>query len=169
MKIMALTLLVVFAGLPAAKAQNLEKQAVRALQTTATFSAQSAEKHWSVPIKSADGNTAYVLSLEPDFDVGHNVVLLELVLHRPGDKREAPNLLARTRRYHGLQPFYFNADDLAQGAQKSIFGARRTLTLKDLGMVVRLAILEATASAISTGNYRLDALDLQIEIANSNP
>jgi hypothetical protein len=36
-------------------------------------------------------------------------------------------------------------------------------------MVLRLAILKATASAISAGNYRLDALDLQIEIANSNP
>ncbi len=35
------------------------------LRTSATFSAQSPENRWSVPIKSPDGSTAYVLSLEP--------------------------------------------------------------------------------------------------------
>ena len=56
------------------------------LRTSATFSAQSPENRWSVPIKSPDGSTAYVLSLEPGFDVGHHVVTLELLLRRPGDK-----------------------------------------------------------------------------------
>jgi hypothetical protein len=145
-----------------------EKRGIVALRTTATFSAQSSEKRWSAPIRSTDGRTAYVLSLEPDYDAGHHVVLLELVLHRPGDKSDAPNLLAPTRRWHGLQRFHLNADDLAQGAQKSVFGARRTFTLKELGIVVRLAVLKATVSPISSRNYQLDALDLQIEVVNPN-
>jgi hypothetical protein len=45
------------------------------LRTSVTFSSQSPENRWSVPIKSTDGSTAYVLSLEPDFDVGRLISL----------------------------------------------------------------------------------------------
>jgi len=139
------------------------------LQTSATFSAQSPENRWSVPIKWTDGSTAYVLSLEPDFDLGHHIVTLELVLRRPGGKTDAPNLLDPTGRRHGLQAYDFAADDLARGVQNSAFGEKRTVSLKTLGLVVRIAVSKATASPISAGNYQLDALDLQIEADNLNP
>jgi hypothetical protein len=136
------------------------------LRTSATFSAQSPENRWSVPIKSPDGSTAYVLSLEPDFDVGHHVVTLELVLRRPGDKTDAPNLLDPTERRHGLQAYDFAADDLAHGAQKSAFGEKRTVSLKNLGLVLRIAVSKALVSPISAGNYQFGSLELQIELDN---
>lgn len=139
------------------------------LRATATFSSQSPENRWSVPIKSTDGGSVYVLSLEPDFDVGHHIVTLELVLRHSGDKTDAPNLLDPTGKRHGLQAYDFAADDLAQGVQKSAFGEKRTVFLKSLGLVVRIDVSKAMVRPISAGNYQLDALDLQIKVDNPNP
>jgi hypothetical protein len=139
------------------------------LQTSVAFSSHSPESRWSVPIKSTDGSTVYVLSLEPGFDSGHHTVTLELVLRHSGDKTDAPNLLDPTGRRHGLQAYDFAANDLAQGVQKSAFGDKRTVSLKSLGLVLRIAVSKAVVSPISAGNYQLDALDLQIEVDNVNP
>jgi hypothetical protein len=139
------------------------------LRTTATFSARSPQNRWYVSIKSANGSTAYVLSLEPDFDVGHHVVTLELVLRRPGENNDAHNLLDPTGRRHGLQPYDFAADDLAMGVQKSALGKKRIVSLKNLALVVRMAVSKATVSPTSAGNYQLDALNVEIEVDNSNP
>jgi hypothetical protein len=138
------------------------------VRTSVAFSAQSAESRWSVPIKSTKGSTVYILSLEPDFDVEHHIVTPELVLRRPDDKTDAANLLDPTGRRHGLQAYDFAADDLAQGVQKSAFGEKRTVSLKGLGLVVRLAVSKAAVRPISAGTYQLDALDLQIKVDNSN-
>jgi len=136
------------------------------LQTTATFSTQAPENRWSVPIKSTDGSTAYILSLEPDLDLGHHVVTLELVLRRPGDKTDAANLFDPTGTRHGLQAYDFAASDLAQGVKKSAFGEKRTVSLRDLGLMVQIVISKAAVSPISAGSYQIDALDLQIEAEN---
>lgn len=144
------------------------KQRIIPLRTSVAFSAQAAESRWSVPIRWTEGSTAYALSLEPDFDAGRHIVTLDLVLRRPNDKTQSRNLLDPTGRRHGLQPYDFAADDLAQGVQKSAFGENRTVFLRSLGLVVRIAISKATVSPISVGNYQLDALDLQIEVDNSN-
>jgi hypothetical protein len=139
------------------------------LHTSAEFSSQASGNRWSVPIKSTDGSTAYVLTLEPGFDVGHHVVTLELVLRHPGDKADAPNLLDPTGKRHGLQSYDFAADDLAHGVQKSAFGGGRMVSLKKLGLVVRIDVLKATVSSVSAGSYQLDALELRVEVDNSNP
>jgi hypothetical protein len=139
------------------------------LRTSLTFSSRSPEGSWSVPIKSTDGRTVYVLSLEPDFDVGHHIVTLELVLRHSADKSDAPNLLDPTGSRHGLQAYDFVADDLAKGVQKSAFGEKRTVPLKSLGLVLRIAVSKAAVSPTSAGNHQLDALDLEIEVDNLNP
>ncbi|MGA8366656.1 MAG: hypothetical protein ACLQMT_10100 [Candidatus Acidiferrales bacterium] len=139
------------------------------LRTSVHFSPRSSLGQWSVPIKSIDGRTVYVLSLEPDFSVGNHLATLTLVLRHFGDKDDAPNLLDPAGIWHGIQPCDFVANDLAQGAQKSVFGDKRTISRKDLGFVVRIIVSKAVVSPISAGNYQLDALDLQIEVNNSNP
>jgi hypothetical protein len=159
------TFFVTIALLPIAAA----KPRIVPLQTSVKFSTQASENRWSVPIKSTDGSTAYVLSLEPDFDVGHHIVTLELVLRHSADKSDGPNLLDPTRSRHGLQAYDFAADDLVQGVQKSAFGEKRTVTLKSLGLVLRITVSKAAVSTISVGNHQLDALDLQIEVDNLNP
>lgn len=138
------------------------------LRTNATYPTRSAETRWSVPIKSVGGETLYVLSLEPDFDVGHRVLTLELALRHPSDKPDAPNLLDPTGRRHGLQPYDFAASDLAHGIDNSAFGRKRTVRLKTLGLVVRITVSKTAVRPISAGNYQLDALELQIEVDNSD-
>jgi hypothetical protein len=136
--------------------------------TSATFSSRSPENRWSVPIKSTDGSTVYVLSLEPDFDVGHHVVTLELVLRRSADKTDAPNLLDPTGNRHGLQAYDFAANDLADGVQNSAFGEKRKMSLKNLRLVIQVVVSKALVSPVQAGNHQLDALALQIEVGNSD-
>ena len=116
------------------------------LRTIAVFSAQSRENQWSVPIQSTAGGAEYVLSLEPDFDIGHHVIALELVLRRPNGKRDSPNLFDPTGKRHGLQDYDFAADDLAHGAQNSVFGKVRILYLETLYLAVRIEVSKATVS-----------------------
>jgi hypothetical protein len=87
----------------------------------------------------------------------------------PGENADAPNLLDPTGTRHGLQAYDFAANDLAQGVQKSAFGEKRTVSLKSLGLIVRITVLKVAVSPISDGDYQLDALNLQIEVDNANP
>ena len=139
------------------------------MRTSISFSSYSSENRWSLPVKSTDGSTAYVLSLDPEFLAGHHLAALTLGLRHFGDKLDAPNLLDPTRVWHGIQPCDFVANDFAEGIQKSVFGEKRTLPRKNLGLVVRIVVSKATVSLISKGNYQLDGLDLQLEVDNSNP
>jgi hypothetical protein len=159
-------ILAVSAGISTSFAATTPK--IAPLQTRMTFSAHS-EGRRSVPIRSSDGSTSYILSLEPDFDVGHHVVTLELVLRHFGDKVDGPNLFDPTGPRHGLQAYDFAADDLAQGGPKSVFGRKRVLRLDDLGLVVRIIISGAVVHPVSAGNYQIDSVDLEIEVDNSNP
>jgi hypothetical protein len=139
------------------------------LQTNISFSsAQSAQSHWSVPIKSTDGRTVYVLSLEPDvYRAGdQHLEALDLALRRPHDKANGPNLLAAIRNWHGVQNFMFPAWDFTQGVRKSIYGEKRTILVKNLGLVVHIAVLKAVVSP-SGRNYQLDALDIHIDVDNA--
>ena len=139
------------------------------LRTSLTFSAQSAENRLSIPIKSTDGKTVYILSLEPDFDVGHHIVVLELVLRRPHDKTASPNRLDPTGMWHGYQPYIFGGRDFTQGVKKSLYGEKRTVSLNNLGLMVRITVSKATVSPVSGDDYQFDALELQIEVDNSGP
>lgn len=134
------------------------------VRTSATFTAQSPDKLWSVPIKRSDGHVGYVLSLEPDFDVGHHVLTVELVLRRAGSKADAPNLLRGS--LHGLQPYDFAGHDLAHGVENSACGETRKVLLKNLGLIMQIGITNARVSPISPNSYQLDDLDLQVEVDN---
>jgi hypothetical protein len=139
------------------------------VRTSVSFPSHSSEGRWSFPIKTTDGSTVYVLSLDPDFYVGNHLAVVTLVLHRFANNPGAQNLLDPPGIWHGIQPCDFVANDLAQGIQKSVFGEKRIIPRKDLGLVVRIAASSATVSPASAGNYQLDALNLQIEVDNSNP
>jgi hypothetical protein len=136
------------------------------LHSSITFSAMSSKKNWFIPIKSIDGSTAYVLSLEPQYDVGHHIVTLELILHYPDDKTNAPNLLEPEGKWHGLQSYIFGAYDLAKGVKKSAFGKKRIIYLKRLGLKITTVISKDVVSQFSSGNYQLDTLELNIEVNN---
>lgn len=135
------------------------------LSTNATFTAQQPQQRWSVPIQARDGHVAYILSLEPDFDVGGHVVTVELVMRQAGAKTDATDLIRGN--LHGLQPSDFAANDLAQGTKKSVFGEERTISLTKLGLLLRVAVTDATVSPNQTmGGYQLDTLGLHIQVDN---
>jgi hypothetical protein len=132
------------------------------LQETATFSSKLPENHWAVPVKSTDGQTLYILSLEPDFDIWHHVVTVELVLRYPDAKADSSNLLDATGKLHGLQRFHFAAADFAQGVGKSVFGRRRTIVLKELGLIVEMTVLKADVTPTPSGSYQIDKLEVHV-------
>lgn len=139
--------------------------AVVPLKTSVTFAAQQPEQKWSLPVYASNGHVEYVLSLEPDFDVGGHVVTVELVMRRAGAKDDSPDLLRGN--LHGLQASDFAANDLAHGAKNSAFGEERTMPLAKLGLLLRVAVKDATVSPNPTiGGYQLDTLSLQIEVDN---
>jgi hypothetical protein len=145
------------------------KQPILPVRTTVTFFSLSSKDRWSSPIKTTDASTVYILSLEPDYSTGNHLAGVALALHRFADKPDGQNLLDPPGIWHGIQPCDFMATDLAHGIQKSVFGGKRIIPRKNLGLVVRIFASAATVSQISNGDYQLDAITLQIEVDNSNP
>jgi len=141
------------------------------LRTTAVYPSGFPGSNWRSAIKATDGSTAYVLSMEPDFDIGHHLITLHLVLHHLRDKADAPNLLDPTGKRHGLQPYDFAAKYLARDSENSAVGEQRRISLEGLGLVLQMAVSKAKVSPIPAGQYRyqIDALELQIEVSNLNP
>jgi hypothetical protein len=127
------------------------------------------ETIWSVPLQSKDGRTIYVLSLEPDYEVGHQIEGLDLVLRYPRDRRKDSNLLAPVGIWHGLQNYMFPAGDFLQGVEKATFGKSRTISVKKLGLEIRATILKASISQLTDGSPKLDGLELDIGVENINP
>jgi hypothetical protein len=123
-------------------------------------------------MKSTDGRTVYVLSLEHGvfYAKDRDVEGLELILRHPYDKADAQNLLASIKNWHGAQPFLFDAEDLKDGARGSVYGERRTISIDILGLLVYIVVLETKVSrnAVSPPpGYQLDSLDLKIEVDNA--
>ncbi len=156
--------------------------------TTATFSLEGADSPWSVPIKTANGRAAYVLSLEPQRDVGNRPVGVELILRRANSRSDGQNLLAPTGNWHGLQAYDFPGRDLAQGTQKTAFGEKRTIVVERLGLKVRIVLLSAKVSPLpllgdlppcdrvlkpnppcESPDFQLESLALQVTVENSTP
>ena len=117
-------------------------------------------------LRSPRGVT-YRLSLVPDFDVGKHVVVLDLVLRRPGVEGDDTNLLDSTGKLHGYQPYVFAASDFRGGAQKSAYGESRVIEVRELGMALRIKVAEVHVETTPTGSshvlgYRFDDLILDI-------
>ncbi len=151
------------------------QQEIIPLRSNLNFSVESANDHRSVVITGRDRRPAYVLSLEPDFDVRHDVVVVELVVRHARGASDAANLLDSTGRLHGLQPYDFAAKDLARGAQHSSYGARREVILRNLALTIRIDIAKASVRPTppykgkpGDSNYTLDDLKLKIQIRNSD-
>jgi hypothetical protein len=148
-------------------AETMADGPITPLQTRLSFSSQPSQSNLRVPINSSNGELAYWLSLEPNFDVKNQVVGLTLVLRRPRDGTHA-NRFDPTGRWHGLQKWIFAAGDFAQGVEKSAYGPRRTVALEWLGLGVDINVLSAIASPSGgfSGDYKWDALELQVNVKN---
>jgi len=159
--------LVVAAIFPLAEA--MADGPITPLQTRLLFSSQPSQSNFRVPLNFSNGELAYWLSLEPDF-IGKHVAGLTLVLRRPRDGIHA-NRLDPTGRWHGKQKWIFAAADFAQGIEKSLDGPQRTVAVEWLGLVVDINVLSAIASPSDSfgGEYKWDALELQVSVKNVAP
>jgi hypothetical protein len=118
----------------------------------------------SALVKSPTGTT-YRISLVPDFDVARHVVVLELVLRRPGGGNG--NLFDPTGRLHGYQQYDFAASDFIHGPDQSIYGDTRTINLPQLRMAIQVRVevvkVEPTSQqSVESMPYEFDTLVLQV-------
>jgi hypothetical protein len=158
-------------GLVGAGIQSAIADSIKVIPTEATldYVDRAAKNSSEISIENVQKKVAYNLAIDPEFDVDNHLVGLSLMLHRSGDKADAPNLLYENSNWHGYQPFIFAASDFAFGADKSIYGKQRTVRLKTLGLEIQIKVLKAAVSSIpksttaGDGN-QFDELQLQIHV-----
>ena len=78
-------------------------------------------------------------------------------------------MLEPRKNWHGLEPYDFVAADLAQGIDKSAFGAHRKIRLANLDVVVQIDLLSAGVSRAPGGEYQIDELKISLSVDNAKP
>jgi hypothetical protein len=121
---------------------------------------------WADQLYSPSNKKLYILSLEPELDVGRYVVGVDLVLRDAEEAKTDENLLSPAGNWHGLQPFNFMASDLLHGADKSAFGARRTIKVTSRRLNVAIQILDSKVRTSPEGTHEIDELKLSISADN---
>ncbi|MHB1206090.1 MAG: hypothetical protein ACYCZX_11005 [Rhodospirillaceae bacterium] len=134
------------------------------------YSAASGE--WpNLTIKAANGSPAYVLTLWLQKDIKGNLSHIDLVLHLPGTRADASNLLDPSGRWHGLQAYDFNASDFTNGPERSIFGKTRTIEIKNRKFNVTFSISKAEIVPVADhpiegGEHAFTAFAVDIDVKN---
>ena len=113
----------------------------------------------------------------PDRDIDGKVVGFVLSLKEPNRSDESPayhNLLDPTLRLHGYQRWTFGAHDYAHGAERSVYGAVRTMSVPRLGIevraeVARVAVAPTPAALGSPAGYRFTQLTLRVLVRKKTP
>ena len=143
------------------------------LSTHVHFSRSQAGPRWMQYVMSTSGSPAYMLTIQPDYAVGHYLEGVDLVLRRIGDENEDDNLLSPQENWHGLQRYNFMAWDLRADVDKSAFGRIRNIVIKRLGLVVRIEVKKAATSVgphntppIPADYPELDELWLEVRVDN---
>jgi hypothetical protein len=135
-------------------------------QMQAAFSRGASKKAWTDYIYSATNQKLYVLSLEPQVDAGKHTIGIDLILRDAEEPTTDQNLLNPPGNWHGLQPYNFVANDLLQGADKSVFGRRRAIGVKSRGLDIVIQIRDVKVSALPDGTYDIDELKLLLAVDN---
>lgn len=135
-------------------------------QATVAYSVKQSSQHFAL-LKSPQG-IIYKLFLRPWFGVAKTVMLLDLVLVRPGEKPLYGNLLDTTGK-PGHQEFDFASHDFVGSSQNSTSEELRVIKLQKLGMklrvrVVAVHIVPIPGSSFPDGGpvYRFQNLTLAI-------
>jgi hypothetical protein len=108
----------------------------------------------------------YKVALEVDPDVNGRADAVDLVLYRPGSNED---LLMPFGPFHGLQPYDFVGLDLLQGAEKSTFGAIRSLPIRRTAtkLVVRVEEVQVRPIPLIVAGDSADAevTKLQVQVS----
>ncbi|MGB9335164.1 MAG: hypothetical protein WCB14_09170 [Candidatus Acidiferrales bacterium] len=139
------------------------------LQTSADFSRSSSANPWSTYVQTADGRRAYRLFFEAEYNTDRVLIGVHLVLTPSRGRTVESNLLEPRKNWHGLQPYDFVAADLAQGIDKSAFGAHRMIKAANPDVVVQIDVLSASVSRAAGGEYQIDELKILLSVDNAKP
>ncbi len=121
-----------------------------------------ADTVWTAEIRDESGKPIYKLTLEPMCMVGGYVIGVDLLL-KDADRPNEYNLLCPDDVCIGLQKFDFNARDFVHGPDKSIFGAKRTMSVPGRNIVVTATVLNVVVSPISgTDDFQLEHINFDV-------
>jgi hypothetical protein len=137
----------------------------------------SRARDWKTYVYSSSSEARYVLWLFPQYEVGHHIVGLDLVLNETGHEDWNENLLAPKGNWHGLEPFMLTASELADGTDGMNFGPRIRIPVKEKGLIVAVDVLGAKVdpfrngdpNVLPHGDYEFKELDLSISVENLRP
>jgi hypothetical protein len=104
--------------------------------------------------------------MEPEADVGKHVIGVDLVLRNADEPKTDENLLSPPGNSHGLQPYNFVASDLLHGADRSVFGARRSIKVTSRKLNIVIQILDVKFRTLSDGTQEIDDLKLSVSVDN---
>jgi len=133
------------------------------------FSSKSGVIPLFVLIRTPDVPAGFRLSLDPDYDIHHNITVLVLSLRHQSDSADASNLLDPTGRSHGYQSYIFAASDFVYGARQSLYGEKRTVILDQLGLHLRIDVSKASVEVIPERSmveptYRFNRLSVGVDV-----
>jgi hypothetical protein len=139
-------------------------------QGTLAYSSSSSEVP-ALTVKAADGSPAYVLTFYLERDAKKNLVGLNLVLHRPGARYGARNLLEPPHRWHGLQEYMFIAPEFERGLNGGPYGVSREIQIKTRKLDVKFSATEAEVvpvdnPPVKTLNYAFKELVIDVAVDN---
>jgi hypothetical protein len=153
-----------FASAPQKREVPLPSFAPKQMQ--AEFSRENSTKPWTDHLYSPSNKKLYDLSLEPEVNGAKHVIGVDLVLRDTENPNTDGNLLRPARNWHGLQPYNFVATDLMHGAEKSVFGARRSIKVTSKRLNIVIQILDAKIRALPDGTHEFDDLKLAVSVEN---
>jgi hypothetical protein len=146
--------------------QGVPLTSIAPKQVQAEFSLKNSTKPWADHLYSPSNKKLYDLSLEPEVSVAKHVIGVDLVLRNADNLKTDENLLRPAGNWHGLQPYNFVATDLMHGADKSVFGLRRSIKVTTKKLTVVIQILDEKIRALPDGTQEIDDLKLAISVDN---
>jgi hypothetical protein len=146
--------------------QGVPLTSIAPKQMQAEFSREDSTKTWTDHLYSPSNRKLYVVSLEPEVNVAKHVIGVDLVLRNAEKPKTAENLLSPVGNWHGLQPYNFVATDLMHGADKSVFGACRSIKVINRKLNVVIRILDEKIRALPDGTQEIDVLKLAVSVDN---
>lgn len=146
--------------------QGVPVTSIAPKQMQAEFSLENSAKPWADHLYSPSNKKLYDLWLEPEVNVAKRVIGVDLVLRNAENPKTDENLLRPAGNWHGLQPYNFVATDLMHGADKSLFGARRSIKVTSKKLTVVLQILDEKIRVLPDGTQEIDGLKLAVSVEN---
>jgi hypothetical protein len=156
-----------FASGPCAPRQQGDPLArIAPKQMQAEFSRKDSTKTWTDYLYSRSNKKLYVFTLQPDLNAAKQVIGVDLVLRDARNPNTDDNLLSPAGNWHGLQQYNFVATDLKHGADKSVFGARRSIKVTRKKLTVVIQIQDEKIRALPDGTQEIDDLKLAVSVDN---